>query len=57
VCRSETVAYLHVVADALTSLLAIVALLAGEYFGAQWLIPDDLDVVRAMVQVHHCGDH
>jgi cation diffusion facilitator family transporter len=32
-------AYLHVLADALTSLLAIVALLAGKYFGAVWLDP------------------
>lgn len=32
-------AYLHVLADALTSLLAIVALLAGKYLGAHWLDP------------------
>ena len=32
-------AYLHVLADALTSLLAIVALLAGKYIGAAWLDP------------------
>jgi cation diffusion facilitator family transporter len=32
-------AYLHVVADALTSLLAIGALLAGKYLGAGWLDP------------------
>lgn len=32
-------AYLHVLADALTSLLAIVALLSGKYFGAIWLDP------------------
>ena len=30
-------AYLHVAADALTSVLAIAALLAGKYFGANWL--------------------
>jgi len=30
-------AYLHVVADALTSVLAIVALLAGKFFGLTWL--------------------
>lgn len=30
-------AYLHVLADALTSVLAIAALLAGKYFGAVWL--------------------
>jgi cation diffusion facilitator family transporter len=32
-------AYLHVLADALTSLLAIGALLAGKYFGLFWLDP------------------
>ncbi|SPO57503.1 Cation diffusion facilitator family transporter [Pseudomonas sp. JV551A1] len=32
-------AYLHVVADAATSVLAIVALLAGKYWGASWLDP------------------
>ncbi len=32
-------AYLHVLADALTSLLAIGALLAGKYAGANWLDP------------------
>ena len=32
-------AYLHVLADALTSVLAIAALLAGKYFGAGWLDP------------------
>lgn len=32
-------AYLHVLADAVTSLLAIAALLAGKYFGANWLDP------------------
>jgi len=32
-------AYLHVLADALTSLLAIVALVSGKYFGAEWLDP------------------
>lgn len=32
-------AYLHVLADAVTSLLAIGALLAGKYFGASWLDP------------------
>lgn len=30
-------AYLHVLADALTSILAIVALLGGKYMGWQWL--------------------
>jgi cation diffusion facilitator family transporter len=32
-------AYLHVLADALTSVLAIFALLAGKYLGQQWLDP------------------
>lgn len=32
-------AYLHVLADALTSVLAIVALLAGKYYGWNWLDP------------------
>lgn len=32
-------AYLHVIADALTSVLAIVALLAGKYFGWIWMDP------------------
>ncbi|MCE9786869.1 CDF family Co(II)/Ni(II) efflux transporter DmeF [Shewanella chilikensis] len=32
-------AYFHVLADALTSLLAIGALLAGKYFGLNWLDP------------------
>jgi cation diffusion facilitator family transporter len=32
-------AYLHVVADALTSVLAIAALLAGRYFAWGWLDP------------------
>jgi cation diffusion facilitator family transporter len=32
-------AYLHVVADAATSVLAIIALIGGRYFGAAWLDP------------------
>jgi cation diffusion facilitator family transporter len=32
-------AYLHVLADALTSVLAIMALLAGKYMGAVWMDP------------------
>jgi len=32
-------AYLHVLADALTSVLAIVALLAAKYFGLAWMDP------------------
>jgi cation diffusion facilitator family transporter len=32
-------AYIHVLADALTSLLAIIALLAGKYLGLNWMDP------------------
>jgi len=32
-------AYLHVIADAMTSVLAIFALLTGKYFGAIWMDP------------------
>jgi cation diffusion facilitator family transporter len=32
-------AYLHVLADAVTSVLAIAALIGGKYFGASWLDP------------------
>lgn len=32
-------AYLHVLADALTSLFAIIALLCGKYLGANWMDP------------------
>ncbi|WP_193088273.1 CDF family Co(II)/Ni(II) efflux transporter DmeF [Advenella sp. FME57] len=41
-------AYIHVLADALTSVLAIVALLAGRYFGWIWLDPV-MGVVGAIV--------
>jgi cation diffusion facilitator family transporter len=41
-------AYLHVLADALTSLLAIFALLAGKYLGAGWLDPA-MGIVGAML--------
>lgn len=41
-------AYLHVLADALTSLLAIAALLAGKYWGANWLDPT-MGIVGAML--------
>lgn len=37
--RNLRAAYLHVVADALTSVLAIVALVVGGYFGWLWLDP------------------
>jgi cation diffusion facilitator family transporter len=32
-------AYLHVVADAATSVLAVVALVAGKYYGVKWMDP------------------
>lgn len=41
-------AYLHVLADALTSVLAIVALLAGRYLGWVWLDPV-IGIVGALV--------
>ena len=41
-------AYFHVLADALTSLLAIIALFAGKMFGWQWLDPV-MGVVGALV--------
>jgi len=41
-------AYLHVLADALTSLLAIVALVSGKYFGWNWLDPI-MGVVGAII--------
>lgn len=43
-------AYLHVLVDALTSLLAIFALLAGKYFGAVWLDPA-MGIVGALLVV------
>jgi cation diffusion facilitator family transporter len=44
-------AFLHVVADALTSVLAIVALVAGLWFGAVWLDPL-MGLVGAAVILH-----
>lgn len=41
-------AYLHVIADALTSVLAIIALLFGKYFGWNWLDPL-IGIVGALV--------
>jgi cation diffusion facilitator family transporter len=44
-------AFLHVVADALTSVLAIVALVFGLFFGAVWLDPL-MGIVGAIVILH-----
>lgn len=44
-------AYLHVLADALTSVLAIVALVAGRFYGWTWLDPA-MGVVGALVIAH-----
>lgn len=41
-------AYLHVLADALTSVLAIIALLAGSLFGWQWMDPA-MGIVGALI--------
>lgn len=48
-------AYLHVLADAVTSLLAIVALLAGKYMGASWLDPVMGIVGAALITHWSCG--
>jgi cation diffusion facilitator family transporter len=44
-------AYMHVLADALTSILAIVALLSGRFYGWTWLDPV-MGLVGAVVIVH-----
>lgn len=44
-------AYLHVLADALTSVLAIVALLTGKYMGIIWIDPA-MGIVGAIVILH-----
>ena len=44
-------AYLHVLADALTSVLAIVALLAGRFYGWVWMDPA-IGIVGALVIAH-----
>ena len=44
-------AYLHVLADALTSVLAIAALLAGKYLGWMWLDPV-MGVVGSLIIAH-----
>ncbi|MBA4295768.1 MAG: cation transporter [Ralstonia sp.] len=48
-------AYLHVIADAATSVLAIIALLGGMYFGAAWLDPVMGLVGAALVSVWAWG--
>lgn len=48
-------AYLHVLADAATSVLAIIALLGGLYFGADWLDPVMGLVGAALVSVWAVG--
>lgn len=48
-------AYLHVMADAVTSVLAIIALLGGMYFGAAWLDPVMGLVGAALVSVWAWG--
>lgn len=44
-------AYLHVLADALTSVLAIAALLAGQYLGWSWLDPV-MGIVGSLIIAH-----
>ncbi len=44
-------AYLHVLADSLTSLLAIIALLAGRFFGTIWMDPI-MGIVGAVLIAH-----
>lgn len=44
-------AYLHVLADALTSVLAIIALVLGKYYGWTWLDPV-MGIVGALIITH-----
>ena len=44
-------AYLHVLADALTSVLAIIALLSAKYFGLIWMDPV-MGIVGALLVAH-----
>lgn len=44
-------AYLHVLADALTSVLAIIALVLGKYYGWSWLDPV-MGIVGALIITH-----
>src|SRR3546814_18822388 len=48
-------AYFHVLADALTSLLAIGALLAGRYLGLYWMDPA-MGVVGAQIGRESCRE-
>lgn len=48
-------AYLHVLADAATSVLALLALLGGLYWGADWLDPLMGLVGAALVAIWACG--
>jgi len=48
-------AYLHVIADASTSVLAIFALLGGKYWGATWLDPVMGIIGSILVSVWTCG--
>lgn len=46
-------AYIHVFADAMTSVFAILALLAGKYYGLVWMDPL-MGVVGAILVAHWC---
>lgn len=46
-------AYIHVAADAATSVLAIIALLAGKYFGTTWLDPA-MGIIGAVLVASWC---
>lgn len=46
-------AYIHVAADAATSVLAIIALMAGKYFGTTWLDPT-MGIVGAVLVASWC---
>jgi cation diffusion facilitator family transporter len=48
-------AYLHVLADAATSILAIVALFGGRQWGANWLDPMMGIVGAALITIWACG--
>lgn len=48
-------AYMHVIADAATSVLAIVALFGGKYWGANWLDPVMGIIGAGLVTAWACG--